>query len=70
MFLSALFSFILYTLIFLKIRGNILVAGWKVRFRLHRDTDAARGLSADDQTIGLAKQMLLYVHVCFHSFPS
>ena len=59
MFVSAFLSFVLYTLIFLKIRGNILVAGWRWRFRVHHSTDSARGLSADDQTVAVAKQMLL-----------
>ena len=60
MFVSAFLSFVLYSLIFFKIRGNILVAGRRTRFRLHHKTDSARGLSADEQTIAVAKQMLLY----------
>ncbi|GJE95842.1 Git3 domain-containing protein [Phanerochaete sordida] len=60
MFASAFLSFVLYSLIFLKIRGNILVAGWRWRFRVHHSTDSARGLSADDQSVAVAKQMLLY----------
>ena len=60
MFASAFISFALYTLILLKIRGNILVLSWRQwEFRLHKDNDAARGLSADKETIAIAKQMLL-----------
>ena len=59
MFVSAGLAFVLYILVFCKIRGNILVAGRRVRLRLHRSTDSSRGLGADDQTIAVAKQMLL-----------
>ncbi|KIP11516.1 hypothetical protein PHLGIDRAFT_114372 [Phlebiopsis gigantea 11061_1 CR5-6] len=60
MFVSAGLSFVLYILVFCRIRGNLLVAGRRVRLRLHRSTDSSRGLSADDQTIAVTKQMLLY----------
>lgn len=60
MFVSAFLSFVLYSLVFLRIRGNILVAGWRWRLRVHHSTDSARGLSADSQTVTVAKQMLLY----------
>ena len=36
MFVSAGLAFVLYILVFCKIRGNILVAGRRVRLRLHR----------------------------------
>lgn len=59
MFLSAFLSFILYSLVYLKMRGNITIVGWKLRFRLHRGSGSS-GLAADTQTIAIAKQMLLY----------
>lgn len=63
MFMSALFSFILYTLVFLRLRGNIVVNGWYVIFRRANKAKNAswRGRDfADSQMIAIARQMLLY----------
>ena len=59
MYVPSFLSFVLYTLVFLNIRGNILVSGWRWEIRTHRDSDSARGLAADEETIAVAKQMLL-----------
>lgn len=59
MFFSALLSFVLYALIFFKLRGNILIHGSRVKVRKHHDLDSLRGFSADDSTIDAAKGMLL-----------
>lgn len=59
MFFSALVSFVLYALIFLKLRGNILLHGGRFKVRKHHDLDSLRGYSADDSTINAAKGMLL-----------
>lgn len=61
MFISALFSFILYTLIFLRLRGNIVVKGWRVTF--HMTGVTWRGKQSDRHAMAIARQMLLYV-VC------
>ncbi|KAJ7647564.1 hypothetical protein FB45DRAFT_893781 [Roridomyces roridus] len=58
MFLSAFFSFILYTLIFLRLRGNIVVTGWRVAFRM--TAVAYQGKQSDRHAVAIAKQMLLY----------
>jgi hypothetical protein len=63
MFMSALFSFILYTLVFLRLRGNIVVSGWYVVFHKANTAKNAswRGRDfADNQAMAIAKQMLLY----------
>ncbi|KAI0093426.1 hypothetical protein BDY19DRAFT_425166 [Irpex rosettiformis] len=60
MFISAALSFILYILIFMKLRGNIVVVGTRVRFRMRRGTDAVTGLAADDEIVAIAKTMLIY----------
>ncbi|THH00148.1 hypothetical protein EW026_g2346 [Hermanssonia centrifuga] len=44
MFISVTCSFILYSLVFLRLRGNILVDGWRMRFRLHRNSDVRAGV--------------------------
>jgi hypothetical protein len=62
MFMSALFSFILYTLVFFRLRGNIVVSGWYVVFRKANTNKNAswRGRDfADNQAMAIAKQMLL-----------
>jgi hypothetical protein len=59
MFASALLSFLLYTLVFLKLRGNIVVVGSHMRFRFHRNTDAITGLAAESQVVDIAKTMLM-----------
>jgi len=63
MFLAAFFSLLLYTLIFLRLRGNVVRSGWRVRFRRtsEGDTENWRGRKfPEDQAMAIAKQMLLY----------
>ncbi|KAI0930549.1 hypothetical protein AcV5_007233 [Taiwanofungus camphoratus] len=54
LFFSAVLSFVLYTLVLLKLRGNISPHG--LRFR--RDPTVAQ--IVDDRSVSVAKQMLLY----------
>jgi hypothetical protein len=65
MFVSATFTFILYTLVFLRMRGNIVVNGWYMRFRLNKDGDWRGRDFAGDSALAVARQMLLYVHFQF-----
>ncbi|KAJ6497820.1 hypothetical protein C8R45DRAFT_984363 [Mycena sanguinolenta] len=58
MFMAAVFSFLLYTLIFLRLRGNIVVSEGRVSFR--RVGAAWQGKQTDKQALNIAKQMLLY----------
>jgi len=61
MWSSAFFSFILYTLVFLRLRGNIVVSGWRVRFRRRQSSGLATFRSqSSDKLLGIARQMLLY----------
>ena len=62
MFLSAFLSFVLYALVFFRLRGNIVVSGWHVRFRmLEEDESGWRGREhASSRALSVAKQMLLY----------
>ncbi|KII92027.1 hypothetical protein PLICRDRAFT_172183 [Plicaturopsis crispa FD-325 SS-3] len=63
MFFSAVASFVLYSLVFLKLRGNIVTNGWNVRFRAitTKNTASWRGRQiGDNQTLVIARQMLLY----------
>lgn len=62
MFLSALSSFTLYTLIYLKLRGNLVVDGTKTRFVRVSAEDLAnwRTRRLEDESMQIAKQMLLY----------
>lgn len=58
MFLSAAFTFILYALVFFRMRGNIVVNGWYMRFRINRN-DGWRGRDfAGDSALTVARQML------------
>jgi len=59
LFLSALFSFILYAMIFLSLRGNLVHNGWRIKFHFKQPQGKA-GANADDAILGIAKQMLLY----------
>ncbi|KAF7984260.1 hypothetical protein HWV62_16100 [Athelia sp. TMB] len=60
MFLSAFSSFILYTLVFLRLRGNIVISGRYVGFRFSRKSSAWRkSNSSDTQMMTVARQMLL-----------
>ncbi|KAF9792980.1 hypothetical protein BJ322DRAFT_91315 [Thelephora terrestris] len=62
LFLSSSLSFILYTLVFFRLRGNIVVTGWHVRFRmLEKDESGWRGRQpADSHALRVAKQMILH----------
>ncbi|KAF9467336.1 hypothetical protein BDZ94DRAFT_1211129 [Collybia nuda] len=63
MFLAAFISFVLYVLIFLRLRGNVVRSGWRIRFRRTNETGTAnwRGRKfADDQAMAIARQMLIY----------
>jgi len=61
LFLSASLSFILYTLVFFRLRGNIVVTGWHVRFRmLGKDESGWRGRErANSSALSVARQMIL-----------
>jgi len=63
MFMSAGFSFILYSLVFLRLRGNIVISGWYIAFRRANKSKNAswRGRDfADNQMMNIARQMMLY----------
>ncbi|THH14796.1 hypothetical protein EW146_g5579 [Bondarzewia mesenterica] len=63
MFISASVSFVLYMLVFLKLRGNVIVHGIHIRFRMHHGTPSWRGTEKDQQNgyiMVVARQMLLY----------
>jgi len=63
MFLCTFLIFILYTLVFLRLRGNIIVDGWNIRIRSRSVSSANpwRGRDFDDnKVLGIARQMLLY----------
>ncbi|RDX54293.1 hypothetical protein OH76DRAFT_1398612 [Lentinus brumalis] len=60
MFLSALFSFLMYTLIFLRLRGNILLHGHRITVRFRPDASMSAPKSVDTHVINIAKGMLLY----------
>jgi hypothetical protein len=62
MFLAAFFSFVLYTLVFLRLRGNVVPNGWLLSFRRTSEAGTATwrgGKFADDQAMAIARQMLL-----------
>lgn len=60
-FISAFLSFILYTLVFLRMRGNIVVNGWYIRFRLAKNEDwRGRDFAPGNAALSIARQMLLY----------
>ncbi|KAH8079426.1 hypothetical protein BXZ70DRAFT_960875 [Cristinia sonorae] len=61
MFVSALLCFILYGLILLKLRGNLVTKGRMLKFRFKVEKpDLSSPDGADSQMITIAKQMLLY----------
>jgi hypothetical protein len=62
MFMAAFFSFVIYTLIFLRLRGNIVGSGWHIGFRmLSKETsDTGSEATKGNQAMAIAKQMLLY----------
>ncbi|KAJ6558498.1 hypothetical protein DFH09DRAFT_1036992 [Mycena vulgaris] len=59
MFMAAAFSFVLYSAIFLRMRGNIVVTGRRISFRLS-GISAWRGKQFENQALAIARQMLLY----------
>jgi len=62
MFMSALLSFILYSLVFLRLRGNIVVSGWHIvvtRGKPQNGPQRGRDF-ADNQMMSIARHMLLY----------
>ncbi|KAI0629246.1 hypothetical protein C8Q77DRAFT_1065995 [Trametes polyzona] len=60
MFLSALLSFIMYVLVFLRMRGNIMLHGWRVSFRFGPQPPELAPKSVDTHAVNVAKSMLLY----------
>lgn len=58
LFMSALFSFLLYSLVFLSFSGYISVVGWRIRVHLKPDGNGRSG-RADNEVIKIAKLMLL-----------
>ncbi|KAF7298131.1 Git3 domain-containing protein [Mycena chlorophos] len=59
MFVAAFFSFILYMLVFLRMRGNVIVEGRSISFRFSGATQW-RGKHFGEQSLKIARQMLLY----------
>ncbi|CAK5265576.1 unnamed protein product, partial [Mycena citricolor] len=59
MYIAAIFSFVLYILIFLRMRGNIIVEGFRISFR-RSGLSQWRGKRFNAQALTIAKQMLLY----------
>jgi hypothetical protein len=61
MFMSALLSFILYSLVFLRLRGNIVVSGWHIVVTRGKPKNGPqRGRDfADNQMMSIARHMLL-----------
>jgi len=59
MFLAALFSAILYTLMYLRLRGNLKISGRRVILNF-RDTSKFNTGISGDQAVKIARQMLLY----------
>lgn len=59
MFLSALLSFIMYILVYLRLRGNIMLHGWRVSFRFGRRSTEYSTRSVDSHAVNVAKSMLL-----------
>lgn len=60
MFMSAGFAFVFYSLVFLRMRGNIVVSGWYMRFRFNRNSHWRGRDFAGDSAVAVARQMLLY----------
>ncbi|KAI0352341.1 hypothetical protein OH77DRAFT_800663 [Trametes cingulata] len=60
MFISAFLSFVMYVLIFLRLRGNIVLHGWRVSFRFRPNASEPAPKSVDTHVINVAKKMLLY----------
>ncbi|KAI0075355.1 hypothetical protein K474DRAFT_1646647 [Panus rudis PR-1116 ss-1] len=60
MFISAFLSFLLYALIFLRLRGNITLKSWHIKFQRTRDLKWKGKETTDSQVITVAKLMLWY----------
>ncbi|KAH9852137.1 hypothetical protein C2E23DRAFT_827684 [Lenzites betulinus] len=60
MFLSAALSFVMYVLVFLKLRGNVMLHGWRLSFRFGRVKSEHSARSVDSHAVNVAKSMLLY----------
>ncbi|KAH9888857.1 hypothetical protein C8Q73DRAFT_708429 [Cubamyces lactineus] len=61
MFISALLSFSMYILVFLRLRGNVMLHGWRLSFRFRKGpTDPSAPKSVDTHAVNIAKGMLLY----------
>ncbi|KAJ7268492.1 hypothetical protein C8J57DRAFT_1325285 [Mycena rebaudengoi] len=62
MFMAGTGSFVLYTLVFLRLRGNIVASGRKVTFRKTSSNNGSQGIGkqVDSRTMSVAKKMLLY----------
>ncbi|KAI8985552.1 hypothetical protein BD414DRAFT_488459 [Trametes punicea] len=60
MFISALLSFVMYVLVFLRLRGNVMLHGWRLSFRFRRGPAGPAPKSVDTHAINVAKGMLLY----------
>lgn len=64
MFISAVISFVLYTLVYLRLRGNVVVHGIHIRFRMRRASLSWQGSEQgiqDEHIMVIARQMLLFV---------
>lgn len=59
MFVSAFLSFVLYLLIFFRLRGNIVPKGWRLKFQKRR-IFPSQAETTDGSIIAVAKMMLLY----------
>lgn len=65
MFLAAFLSFLLYALVFLRIRGNVVRNGWRMSFRKRDGSGATTWPDkiSDGQALRVAKQMSLYERI-------
>ncbi|KAJ7110857.1 hypothetical protein C8R44DRAFT_985589 [Mycena epipterygia] len=59
MFMAGTFSFVLYTLVFLRMRGNIVVDGTRITLRQAASSQWL-GQQVDSRTMSVARKMLLY----------
>ncbi|KAJ7500658.1 hypothetical protein B0H11DRAFT_1800569 [Mycena galericulata] len=59
MFMAGTFSFVLYTLVFFRMRGNIVVTGTRVTFRKTASSEWV-GQHVESRTMSVARKMLLY----------
>ncbi|KAG6821022.1 hypothetical protein H0H93_007912 [Arthromyces matolae] len=59
MFIAALASIVLYVLVFLRLRGNIIRNGWRLKFRKQGASASWRARNSDNKAMSVAKQMLL-----------